>query len=286
MPAKQWTAIQQQSGKRSFKSRTATILDIDFLKRREFGGFTIDWYFYRPAAYSISTSADGKDWTTRLRSRSKFSPRDYVYLPESDARCVRLSMTPAKDTLLMQGVAQVDNRGFGISEITVQPLAWSATMNDFFYAVASDARPASYPRYYSRKQIVLDGHRSQRRHARRADRRTGLDRIGQRPVLDRAIPLLDRTSSSRGTTRSDRPVALGSTSRFPRSRGDRLASNMTRHELRCRGGWTRRLLYARYRIRNHDVRAAAVDALLAIRPFQVNPPWQFLNTQGGAASDR
>ncbi|HZK77858.1 MAG TPA: hypothetical protein VFC35_03045, partial [Gemmatimonadaceae bacterium] len=47
-PATRWQTL--------FDKPNPTTLDIDFLKRREFGGLTIDWYVYRPAAYSVSTS--------------------------------------------------------------------------------------------------------------------------------------------------------------------------------------------------------------------------------------
>jgi hypothetical protein len=45
-------------------------------------------------------------------------------------------------------------------------------------------------------------------------------------------------------------------------------------------------LYARYRIDNPGTTAHEVDLFLAIRPFQVTPPWQFLNLVGGVAPIR
>lgn len=42
-------------------------------------------------------------------------------------------------------------------------------------------------------------------------------------------------------------------------------------------------LYARYRIANDGARERRVTLLLALRPFQVNPPWQKLNGPGGAS---
>ena len=42
--------------------------------------------------------------------------------------------------------------------------------------------------------------------------------------------------------------------------------------------------YARYRFRNTTGAIQHATFYLAVRPFQVNPPWQFLNTQGGAAN--
>jgi hypothetical protein len=45
-------------------------------------------------------------------------------------------------------------------------------------------------------------------------------------------------------------------------------------------------LYARYRVENAGPEREQARLLLAIRPFQVNPPWQSLNTTGGVAPIR
>nr|MDQ2668836.1 coagulation factor 5/8 type domain-containing protein [Gemmatimonadota bacterium] len=42
-------------------------------------------------------------------------------------------------------------------------------------------------------------------------------------------------------------------------------------------------LYVRYRVSNHGTTRLAVTLFVALRPFQVNGPFQFLNTPGGAA---
>lgn len=45
-------------------------------------------------------------------------------------------------------------------------------------------------------------------------------------------------------------------------------------------------LVARYRVRNTGSAPRRVTLFLALRPFQVNPPWQFLNVPGGVAAVR
>jgi hypothetical protein len=45
-------------------------------------------------------------------------------------------------------------------------------------------------------------------------------------------------------------------------------------------------LYARYRVENAGPEPKRVTLFLAIRPFQVNPPWQSLNTTGGVSPIR
>ncbi len=45
-------------------------------------------------------------------------------------------------------------------------------------------------------------------------------------------------------------------------------------------------VYARYVVQNRSPRAREATLFLALRPFQVNPPWQFLNVLGGVARVR
>ncbi|MGE5748698.1 MAG: discoidin domain-containing protein, partial [Gemmatimonas sp.] len=118
----------------------ASTLDIDFLRRREFGGLVLDWEKNaRPASYSVSTSIDGSSYSDVYSASGSSSLRDYLYLPESDARYLRISVAPSESFV-------------GLKEITVKPLAWSRSMNDFLQSVSKDSPLGSYPRYYTNKQ--------------------------------------------------------------------------------------------------------------------------------------
>ena len=90
----------------------------------------------RPTTPSTSRRT-AKSWATRYRVTGGNGGRDYIYLPESDARFVRLRSSVARPT------------SFGLREITVEPLEWAASKNAFFAAVARDAAPGSYPKYLS-----------------------------------------------------------------------------------------------------------------------------------------
>src|SRR5687768_10363615 len=132
-------------------------VEIDDLKRREFGGLVLDWdRASRPQSYTVSSSVDGKTFTPVYGVGRSTAPRDYLYLPESDARFLRFTFPPPTRFGTEAPFAA------GLKDISVKPLAWSATRNDFFTAVARDARPGSYPRYFSGKQsywtvIGVDG---------------------------------------------------------------------------------------------------------------------------------
>ena len=114
-------------------------LDIDFHRRREFGGLVIDWEKgSRPASYSVSTSIDGSAYNTVYTIGTSNRTRDYLFLPESDARYVRLTVGPSG--------------AVGLKEIEVKPLAWSSSKNEFLKAVSRDEPLGNYPRFFTSRQ--------------------------------------------------------------------------------------------------------------------------------------
>ena len=105
-------------------------MQVDFLRGREFGGLEVQWEpGHQASDYTIDFSPDGRTWETRYRVAGGNGGRDYIYLPESETRFVRLA--------LERGPSDT----FGLHEITVEPLTWSASKNDFFAAVAAAGAP-------------------------------------------------------------------------------------------------------------------------------------------------
>ena len=252
-------------------------LDVDFLRRREFGGVVIDWEANRrPSSYSVSTSLDGSAFTQVYAIGRSAALRDYLYLPESDARYLRLAF--ASQPQLKASAPYV----VGLKEIAVKPLAWSATKNDFFAAVARDALPGSYPRYFGDKQsywtvIGVNGDTREALIDEQGTLETGKGQFSVEPFV---------FSNGRLISWNDAAKTAGSVG------GDLLIPTVTWTapplELTvtgfAAGAPDSSVLYARYRVRNQSPQPQSATLYLAIRPFQVNPPWQFLNTQGGVAA--
>ena len=252
-------------------------LDIDFLKRREFGGLVIYWnQRQRPSSYNISTSKDGSTFTRVYRVNESSSPRDYVYLPESDARYLRLSFD--RDPQLTSAAPFVQ----GLKEVAVKPLEWSTSMNAFFTAVAEDAPAGSYPRYFSNRQsywtvIGVGGDTREGLIDQQGVIESGKGQFSVEPFLYVDGRLITWNDASRSTSlvRNDLPI--------PRVYWKAAGLELTITSFAA-GKPDSSVLYARYRVRNATASAKRTTLYLAIRPFQVNPPWQFLNTQGGFAS--
>ena len=147
-----WRSTRPAGGPPS-DAHNATI-DVDFFRRREFGALVVDWEEGRRAQnYEIRGSVDGQTWRTLYRVNRTSAPpptpkdrlvvgrRDYVYLPETDVRYLRLVLTSPEDKY-----------SYGIRHISVKPLDWAKTENDFFMAIAREAKRGEYPRAFVGEQ--------------------------------------------------------------------------------------------------------------------------------------
>jgi hypothetical protein len=244
-------------------------IDIDFLKRREFGGLVLDWEKgRRPASYEISTSKDGETFTQLYSTGSSTALRDYIYLPESDARYIRVSYAPSSSPIRLK-------------KYTVEPLKWSASMNDFLKAIAQDSKPGSYPRFFTGRQsywtvIGVNG-----------DTREGLidtNGIFETGKAQFSIEPFIRTGNHLLTWADVTTTVLPEQNSLPipsvKWTAPALAMTITSY---AAGAPESSVLFGRYRVSNTSSAPQKATLHLALRPFQANPPWQFLNTPGGFA---
>ena len=124
---------------------------LDLRRMREFGGVVLRWLpGLASTSYRIELSDDGREWRLAREVKGSDGGNDYIALPESEARYLRLT------TLAGEGSS------IGLAEFVVQPLAFSATPNDFLKAVASEAKRGAYPRGFSGEQpywtiVGIDG---------------------------------------------------------------------------------------------------------------------------------
>src|SRR5213593_1681023 len=88
---------------------------IDFPEKREFGGLIVESDAHD---YEVQTSDDGKTWQTIYTVHGSKSPRQFLYTPETEAAHIRI-VPPAR-------------------RVIIEPIAWSASRNDFFANVARE----------------------------------------------------------------------------------------------------------------------------------------------------
>jgi len=256
------------TGWRTTQSSASQTLDIDFLKRRDFGGMVIDWEpGRRPSAYTVAGSNDGTAWETLYTVERGRGPQDNLFLPESEFRYLRI--------LIPSGSMA------GIREITIQPLVWSASKNDFFTAIAREASPGSYPKFFSGEAsywtvLGVDGDTREALVNEQGMIETGRGEFSVEPFLftnGRLITWRDAATTV-ASIAGDLPIKTVSW-KIPK-----LSMDITTF---AAGVPESSLVYARYRLRNLSNAPRRTTLYLALRPFQVNPPWQSLNALGGLA---
>lgn len=246
------------------KSGEPLQLDLGYV--RDFGGLTLHWAPREFASdYRVELSEDGSRWRTAREVRGGNGGSDWIRLEESEARFIRLTPT--------RGPAPA----FALAEAQVQPIAFGASDNAFVSAVAKASRRGLYPRGFIGEQNYWT--------------LVATPEGGDSGLIDEdgAIEL------GRGGV-SVEPFVLG---------GGRLfgwADVSTRQSLRDGAlpiprvewraqGWQLTVtasaqkdrLVARYALQSTSDWPQDLSLLLALRPFQVNPPQQFLSTPGGVS---
>jgi hypothetical protein len=254
----------------------AETIDIDFTRRREFGGLVIGWEPGRRAnTYEVQGSQDKLTWRT-LYTVNRASPalsslaRDYLYMPESDPRFLRIVL-----------LSPENRNGYGIRDISIKPLDWAASENDFFMTIAREAPRGSYPKPFLAEQSYWTVIGVDRDSAEALINEQGAVEVGRgqfsiEPFLfaDGKLLTWNDVKTSVISNREALPLPQVSWS----TKDLDLSINAF-----AGGPSDSSVLYARYRVTNNSTKHKRLTLYLAIRPFQVNPPWQFLNLSGGVA---
>lgn len=244
-------------------------LMLDFGQVREYGGLVIDWDPDDYAVvYEVLTSEDGSSWTSAFRSTHGNGGRDYVYLPDGESRYVRLALQESSR-----------GEGFAIRRVSLLPLELAASPNAFFTAMAREAPAGTYPKYFGGVQsywTVLGADGDRKKAAMNEEGMLEVDRgsFSLEPFLwsdGRLITwndvritqsLADGSLPIPTVTWEAAPLTLATTAFVAGKPGSSV-------------------LYARYRVSNASDTARDATLFVAVRPFQVLPPWQTLNMIGG-----
>lgn len=267
-PATAWRSAPPGRGE------AAPWLAIDFGEAREFGGLMLDWAGDAYAtAYDVEVSDDGERWRKVRAVTSGNGGRDVLALPESESRFVRLRL---------HGPGP---RGFAVAEVRVEPLAFSASANALFQAMAADARRGDYSRYLAGEQsywtvVGADGDGAEALLGEDGAVEPFAGGFSIEPFVKIGGELVTWADVETEHTLADGYLPIPTaTWLHPAFRLDVTAF--------AAGDAGRSVLVVRYRLSGPggDPPPPA-RLLLAIRPLQVNPPTQFLGTPGGAATVR
>jgi hypothetical protein len=260
---------KEKTAWRSDASGNDQTLLLDLQMVREFGGLQIDWAPRLHAErYTIELSVDGKTWNLVRSIREGNGGRDSHLLPESEARFIRLTMPGP-------------GRAVGIAELHVRDLEFGASPNAFIESLAKQARRGCYPRAYSNEQTYWTI--------------VGVDGDGEESMLseDGALEVRKGSFSIEPFVRVKDEWLTWADVAVSQSLADDylpiptvewkhsdLALSVTAYGIGAAGEARTEAVYT---VRNPTRRRQQYTLALTVRPFQVNPPAQFLNTPGGVS---
>jgi hypothetical protein len=254
-----WPRAVQHAGRNT--------LDIDFGLAREFNGVELRW----PAGahgldYELLASEDARRWRVLRQVSGSDGGLDALFLPDSEARHLRVRRL----------------RGTGLPALALRSAKDWPDFNRVLSALAADAPRGQLPRAFIGEQnywtlVGVDGGGA-RSGLISEDGALELGRGG--PSVEPSVQLQD------GQTVTWADVEL---TQHLRDTALPLPSVTWRHaafslmiEAAADGPRDAPELLARYRLLNTGPRTQTFTLLLALRPWQVNPPQQFLATPGGA----
>jgi hypothetical protein len=249
-------------------------LTLDLGEWREFGGLVVDWLPGRaPADYVVEAPNEDGKWQPLATVDSSDGGRDYLYLPDSESDRVRI-----------RAVGGVPADGVAVSEVALEPIAFSASREAFFETIAAQAPRGAYPRGFSGEQVywTVVGQNADRREVLVNEDGAVGSGIGSFSVEPFVFTGGKLTTWAGVDEAQDLEMGSLPIPSVRRRIGDLLM------ETTCfaSGDTGASSVVGRYRLQNRGSGRIAGTLYLAIRPFQVNPPSQTLNNPGGCARVR
>jgi hypothetical protein len=244
-------------------------LVLDLGKNCEFGGLIIDWGekdFAR--AYNILLSPDGKTWETAYAVDKGKSGRSYIYLRDQQTRFLKLDL-----------LASARQQGYAIAELALQKSDFSENPESFFHRIAGDFPRGYFPKYLQHEQsywTVIGVNNDTKEALINEEGMIEVDKssFSIEPFIFCEGKLLTWNGGTITQSLENDYLPIPTVTR---THGD-LKLDITAF---AAGPADSSLLFTNYGLRNHGNKTLRGHLYLAIRPFQVNPPWQFLNWPGG-----
>ena len=259
-------------GWRSRTGRTGEWVEIDCGAKRDFGGAKIDWApGGAPASFAILLSDNGKSWDTAYASAGASRSRNWAFLADARARYVRL---------LLRG--RDDGRPFAVENLEIEGPEFGFSLNECYRAIAKASPRGYYPRYFEDEQsywTIVGAPGDSRKALMNEEGAIETDRLGftLEPFLYTGGRLLTWHDARRSQSLAGDYIPVPSV-RWETE--DSLGLEVTACAAGDAGSST---LLVRYVVENRSAHQKTGALFVAMRPFQVNPPWQTFTIVGGVS---
>ncbi len=251
----------------------AQTLTIDFSRPREFGGLIVRWRGPAYASnYEVQFSDDGERWRTVRSVTDGRGGSDALPLSDARTRFVRLALHDGP------------KRRYAIAEVEIEDVAFGTSPNALFKALARDSPRGYYPRGFSGEQpywtiVGVDGGADCGLLSEDGALEVSSGGFSIEPfvVADATVTTWADVTATQSLADGYLPLPSVTWQRPDwRLQVTAFAAGTREHSR----------LVARYEVANDTERAVSLRLVLALRPFQVNPPAQLLNLEGGVSRVR
>jgi hypothetical protein len=248
---------------------------VDFGVARELNGVLLRWPDgTRTAPFALQASDDGRRWRTLRGVRGGTRTLLPLWLPETETRFLRLAFPHG--TQSRQAPTELR---------AIAPQDWPAR-NDMLAALARASPRGRFPRAFVGEQnywtlVGVDGGAD---HAALISEDGAIEPHRGGPSLEPFVIDEAGRMSTWADVRIEQSLREGYLP-LPEVRWSGPGFAL-RIEAGAEGTRERSRLIARYTVSNTQARARTLTLALALRPWQVNPPRQFLNTPGGVSPVR
>ncbi|MCB2219557.1 MAG: discoidin domain-containing protein [Bacteroidetes bacterium] len=247
----------------------------DFTVRREFGGLQIDWQDDAFAkSFDVVLSIDGETWEKAYSVELNRSSTSFIRLPEAEARYLKINLKESEN-----------GKSFGIAEINFLDIENSVTPNDFLIYTAKNSPVGDYPRYFLEQASywTISGVNYDVKEALlNEDGMVEVDKglFSIEPMIKMGDSLYNwsnvTSSQSLGPSENQRQFEFKPTVDWTCGGLEFSTSVESAGEANVSS-----VLEIHYAFENQTDQPMDFDFYLLLRPYQVNPYYQFLNLTGG-----
>lgn len=246
-------------------------LDFNFQQKREFSALIINWTEDYAKQYSILISDDGNIWDTAYAVNNSNGGKDYIYLKDYESNFLKINLTES-----------ATENGFGIKEIEIKDAVYAESTNRFFINMAKDFPRGFFPRYLNEEKSYWNiiGVESDEKEA--LINEDGMLEVDKKNFSIEPFLFVDNTFINWNIPQKTQSLEKDY---LPIPSVQWNYNNLKLEIKSFADGKANEnsTLFIIYKLKNETNQTKSGNLFLAIRPFQVNPYYQWLNFNGGVA---
>ena len=238
---------------------------MDFGRSLRFGGLVIEWPASLPQrAYQVEVSYDGVSWESLHRATYALGAKSHISTHGAVARYLRVSFENA-------GCA-------ALCSLSLRPDAFSSSPNEFIHSVVADFPRGWFPRYWYREQSYWTPVGSPEGKRRALINEEGMVEVDEGGFSLEPFILTESGLVTWAEVKTSRSLENGG---VPLPCVSWRADDLRLDILPWVDGRNDDLtLHVTYRLKCAKS-AQGARLIVAVRPYQVNPPWQAFRNLGG-----